>query len=39
LNFGDCCAYDVARQHDCPLLFVWNGFGRTDVRRALARDL
>ena len=39
LNFGDCFAYDVARQHDCPLLFVGNDFGRTDVRRALARDL
>jgi ribonuclease VapC len=32
LNFGDCFAYEVARQHDCPLLFVGGDFGKTDVR-------
>ena len=31
LNFGDCFAYDVARSHDCPLLFVGEDFTRTDV--------
>jgi ribonuclease VapC len=36
LNIVDCFSYDVAREHDCPLLFVGNDFARTDVRRALA---
>ena len=31
LNFGDCFAYEVARSHDCPLLFVGEDFARTDV--------
>ena len=31
LNFGDCFAYDVARQAGCGLLFVGGDFGRTDV--------
>jgi ribonuclease VapC len=35
LNFGDCFAYEVARQHDCPLLFVGDDFSRTDVQSAL----
>ena len=35
LNFGDCFAYEVARQRDCPLLFVGDDFSRTDVRSAL----
>jgi ribonuclease VapC len=35
LNFGDCFAYDVAREHDCPLLHVGNDFARTDVQSAL----
>lgn len=37
LNFGDCFAYDVAKEHDCPLLFVGEDFSRTDVRPALER--
>ncbi|SFJ28705.1 Uncharacterized protein, contains PIN domain [Bosea sp. OK403] len=36
LNFGDCFAYAVARQHDCPLLFVGDDFVKTDIRSALA---
>ena len=32
LNFGDCFAYALARDRDCPLLFVGNDFARTDVR-------
>jgi ribonuclease VapC len=35
LNFGDCFAYEVAREHDCPLLCVGGDFARTDVKRAL----
>ena len=31
LNFGDCFAYEVAKSHDCPLLFVDEDFARTDV--------
>ena len=31
LNFGDCFAYEVAREHRCPLLYVGEGFARTDV--------
>lgn len=32
LNFGDCFAYDLAKDQDCPLLFVGQDFGRTDLR-------
>lgn len=35
LNFGDCFAYDVAREHACPLLFVGDDFSRTDIRSVL----
>lgn len=35
LNFGDCFAYAVAREHDCPLLFVGDDFARTDITPAL----
>jgi len=35
LNFGDCFAYALARQHDAPLLYVGNDFARTDIRSAL----
>jgi ribonuclease VapC len=34
LSFGDCFAYDVAKEHDCPLLFVGDDFARTDVAAA-----
>ena len=27
LNFGDCCAYDLAKTSGCPLLFVGGDFG------------
>jgi ribonuclease VapC len=36
LNFGDCFAYEVAREHGCPLLYVGDDFARTDLPRALA---
>lgn len=35
LNFGDCFAYEVAREHACPLLFVGEDFSQTDVAAVL----
>lgn len=35
LNFGDCFAYDVAKEHDCRLLYVGDDFSKTDIARAL----
>lgn len=35
LNFGDCFAYDVAREHGCPLLYVGNDFALTDIEAAV----
>jgi ribonuclease VapC len=35
LNFGDCFAYEVASEHDCPLLYVGDDFARTDIKRAV----
>jgi len=35
LNFGDCCAYALARSLDLPLLFKGNDFALTDLKRAL----
>jgi ribonuclease VapC len=35
LNFGDCFAYELARERDCPLLFVGGDFAKTDVQSAL----
>lgn len=35
LNYGDCFAYELAMQRDCPLLFVGEDFARTDVKRAI----
>jgi ribonuclease VapC len=32
LNFGDCFAYALAKERDCPLLYVGNDFAQTDVR-------
>jgi ribonuclease VapC len=37
LNFGDCFAYEVAREHGCPLLYVGNDFARTDVEGAVRK--
>jgi ribonuclease VapC len=31
LNFGDCFAYQLARQNRCPLLYVGNDFAMTDI--------
>jgi len=36
LNFGDCFAYALAKEHGCPLLFIGDDFAKTDVVSALA---
>jgi len=36
LNFGDCFAYAVAKEHDCPLLYVGKDFERTDLLAAVS---
>ena len=36
LNFGDCFAYALAKEVDCPLLFVGDDFAKTDIASALA---
>ena len=36
LNFGDCCAYALARDLAEPLLFKGTHFSHTDVKSALA---
>ena len=35
LNFGDCFAYEVAKERECPLLYAGNDFSRTDIASAL----
>ncbi len=35
LNFGDCFAYEVAKTHGCPLLYVGGDFARTDIASVL----
>ncbi|MGE0119641.1 MAG: type II toxin-antitoxin system VapC family toxin [Dongiaceae bacterium] len=35
LNFGDCFAYAVAKEHGCRLLCVGADFAKTDVERVL----
>lgn len=34
LNFGDCFAYELARERVCPLLYVGEDFAQTDVTPA-----
>lgn len=36
LNFGDSFVYALAKELDCPLLFVGRDFSQTDVEPALA---
>ena len=31
LNFGDCFAYEVAKEHGCRLLYVGEDFKKADV--------
>lgn len=35
LNFGDCFAYEIAKQHSCRLLYVGDDFGKTDIEGVL----
>lgn len=35
LNFGDCFAYALAKQRDCPLPFIGDDFSQTDIIAAL----
>ena len=35
LNFGDCFAYEVAKEHTCRLLYVGQDFAQTDIEAAL----
>lgn len=37
LNFGDCFAYEVAKEHACRLLYVGDDFAQTDIERALSK--
>ena len=34
LNFGDCFAYELAKQQSCPLLYVGDDFAKTDIAGA-----
>ena len=35
LNFGDCFAYEVAKQNACRLLYVGADFAQTDIKSVL----
>jgi ribonuclease VapC len=35
LNFGDCFAYEVAKEHACQLLYVGDDFVKTDIEGVL----
>ena len=35
LNFGDCFAYEVAKEHGCRLLYVGEDFSLTDIEGVL----
>jgi ribonuclease VapC len=35
LNFGDCFAYAVAKEHACRLLYVGDDFAKTDIEAVL----
>ncbi|KIZ40801.1 MULTISPECIES: type II toxin-antitoxin system VapC family toxin [Rhodopseudomonas] len=35
LNFGDCFAYEVAKEHACRLLYIGDDFARTDIENVL----
>jgi len=35
LNFGDCFAYELAKEHACRLLYVGDDFSKTDVESVL----
>lgn len=35
LNFGDCFAYEIAKEYGCRLLYVGKNFVRTDIEAAV----
>jgi ribonuclease VapC len=35
LNFGDCFAYQAAKECGCPLLYLGDDFSKTDIESAL----
>jgi ribonuclease VapC len=35
LNFGDCFAYETAKEHECPLLYIGDDFAQTGIASAL----
>lgn len=35
LNFGDCFAYEAAKERGAPLLYVGDDFSRTDIEGVL----
>lgn len=35
LNFGDCFAYDVAKENGCALLYIGDDFAQTDITAAV----
>ena len=35
LNFGDCFAYAVPKEHACRLLYVGDDFAKTDIEAVL----
>ena len=35
LNFGDCFAYEVAKEYACRLLYVGDDFAQTDIESVL----
>jgi ribonuclease VapC len=35
LNFGDCFAYEVAKEHACRLLYVGDDFSKADIEGVL----
>ncbi|RAI30330.1 type II toxin-antitoxin system VapC family toxin [Rhodoplanes serenus] len=35
LNFGDCFAYEVAKEHACRLLYIGDDFSKTDIESVL----
>jgi ribonuclease VapC len=35
LNFGDCFAYEVAKEHGCRLLYAGGDFSKTDIEGVL----
>jgi len=35
LNFGDCFAYMLAKEHFCPLLYIGDDFSKTDIKSVL----